>query len=146
MTGKDIHVALTFDYDAYSVWIGTFAAKSPSMISRGEFGPQGVRRILQLLGQYRIRGTFFVPGHTALAFPRTVVDIAAAGHEIGHHGWIHENPANTTPDQERWIMGTSDSRRSIRWRASDRSATARQRGTIALKPFRSCSNTASPTE
>ena len=51
MTGKDIHVALTFDYDAYSVWIGTFAAKSPSMISRGEFGPQGVRRILQLLGQ-----------------------------------------------------------------------------------------------
>jgi peptidoglycan/xylan/chitin deacetylase (PgdA/CDA1 family) len=73
------------------------------MISRGEFGPQGVRRIL-LLGQYRIRGTFFVPGHTALAFPRTVVDIAAAGHEIGHHGWIHENPANTTPDQERWIM------------------------------------------
>jgi peptidoglycan/xylan/chitin deacetylase (PgdA/CDA1 family) len=102
--GKNVHVALTFDYDAYSVWIGTFAAKSPSMISRGEFGPQGVRRILQLLGKYRITGTFFVPGHTALAFPRTVVDIAAAGHEIGHHGWIHENPATAAPAQERWIM------------------------------------------
>ena len=37
MTGKDIHVALTFDYDAYSVWIGTFAAKSPENGSdRGE--------------------------------------------------------------------------------------------------------------
>jgi hypothetical protein len=56
MTGKNIHVALTFDYDAYSVWIETLAAKSPSMISRGEFGPQGVRRILQLLGQYRDQG------------------------------------------------------------------------------------------
>lgn len=104
MTEKDVHVALTFDYDAYSLWIGTFAAKSPSMISRGEFGPQGVRRILKLLDEYRIKGTFFVPGHTALAFPQVTVDIAAAGHEIGHHGWIHENPATTTPDQERWIM------------------------------------------
>lgn len=104
MTAKDVHVTLTFDYDAYSLWIGTFAAQSPSMISRGEFGPQGVRRILGLLESYGIKSTFFVPGHTALAFPGTVEAIAAAGHEIGHHGFVHENPATTTPDQERWIM------------------------------------------
>lgn len=104
MAGRDVHVALTFDYDAYSLWIGTFGAKSPSMISRGEFGPQGVRRILKLLEEHRIKATFFVPGHTALAFPRTVEDIASLGHEIGHHGWVHENPALTTLDQERWIM------------------------------------------
>ena len=34
---KDVRVALTFDFDACCVWIGTIGAKSPSMISRGEF-------------------------------------------------------------------------------------------------------------
>jgi peptidoglycan/xylan/chitin deacetylase (PgdA/CDA1 family) len=101
---KDVHVALTFDYDAFSVWIGSLDAKSPSMISRGELCPPGVRRILKLLDEYRIKGTFYVPGHTALAFPQTVVDIAAAGHEVGHHGWVHENPATATPERERWIL------------------------------------------
>lgn len=104
MSKKDVHVALTFDYDAYSVWIGSVGATSPSMISRGEFGPIAVRRILPLLQERKIKGTFFIPGHTVLAFPKTVEDIAAAGHEIGHHGWVHENPVSTTADEERWIM------------------------------------------
>src|SRR5579863_10283281 len=104
MATKDVHVALTFDYDAFSVWIGSIGATSPSMISRGELCPPGVRRILKLLDEYQIKGTFYIPGHTALAYPATVVDIAAAGHEIGHHGWVHENPVTTTPDQERWIL------------------------------------------
>jgi peptidoglycan/xylan/chitin deacetylase (PgdA/CDA1 family) len=33
-----------------------------------------------------------------------VQDIAAAGHEIGHHGWIHENPVTVSPERERWIL------------------------------------------
>jgi peptidoglycan/xylan/chitin deacetylase (PgdA/CDA1 family) len=45
-----------------------------------------------------------VPGHTALAFPQTVVDIARAGHEIGHHGWVHENPAAAQGGEEREWM------------------------------------------
>ena len=101
---KNVGVALTFDYDAYSLWIGTFGAKSPSMLSRGEFGPIGVRRILATLEHYRIPGTFYIPGHTAYAFPKSVQDIAAAGHEIGHHGWIHENPVTVPRDRERWIL------------------------------------------
>ena len=32
----DVRIALTFDYDAFSVWIGTFGAASPSMVSRGD--------------------------------------------------------------------------------------------------------------
>jgi peptidoglycan/xylan/chitin deacetylase (PgdA/CDA1 family) len=100
MTSPDVAVALTFDFDAYSTWIGTFGASSPSMLSRGEFGPIGVRRLLELLARYQARGTFFTPGHTADAFPTTVEAIAAAGHEIGHHGWVHENPTALTPDQE----------------------------------------------
>ena len=101
---KDIAVVLGFDFDAYSLWLGSFESKDPSMVSRGEFGPVAVHRILKLLKKHDILSTFFIPGHTALAFPSTVKEIRDQGHEIGHHGWVHENPARLTPDQERDVM------------------------------------------
>lgn len=85
-------ICLSFDFDAVSLWLGPFAARSPSVISRGEFGAVGVRRILTLLDREGIPATFFVPGHTAETYPDLVRAIAAAGHEIGHHGYLHENP------------------------------------------------------
>jgi len=66
---KDVRVALSFDFDACSSWIGTLGATSPSMVSRGEFGAIAVRRVLALLDKFEIKGTFFIPGHTALLFP-----------------------------------------------------------------------------
>jgi peptidoglycan-N-acetylglucosamine deacetylase len=103
-TTPDVRIALTFDYDAFSVWIGTFGATSPSMVSRGEFGAIAVRRILNMLDQFGIKSTFFIPGHTVLAFPDTVRAIKDAGHEIGHHGWVHENPLTLSPEEERRVM------------------------------------------
>lgn len=103
-TTRDVRVALTFDYDAMSNWIGSTGAKSPGMISRGEFGPIGLKRILALLESRGITSTFFVPGHTALAYPSTVKAIRDAGHEIGHHGWVHENPVTLTPEREREVL------------------------------------------
>jgi peptidoglycan/xylan/chitin deacetylase (PgdA/CDA1 family) len=95
---KKISVCLTFDFDAMSVWIGTFRAKSPSAISRGEFGRVGTERLLRMLRAWNIRSTWFVPGHTADAFPTTVAKIAEEGHEIAHHGYFHEQAK--TPDDE----------------------------------------------
>ena len=86
-------ICLTFDFDAISIWIGPYGATSPSMISRGEFGVVGVERILRLLDRERIPATFFVTGHTADTYPDAVRAIARAGHELGHHGYLHENPA-----------------------------------------------------
>ena len=98
-------VCLTFDFDAISLWIGPFAARSPSMISRGEFGAVGCERILRLLDREGIPATFFVTGHTADTYPDHVRAIAAAGHEIGHHGYLHENPlALETPEREREVL------------------------------------------
>src|SRR5918992_5448968 len=77
-------VCLTFDFDAISLWIGPFAAKSPSVISRGEFGAVGCERILRLLEREAIPATFFVTGHTADTYPHLTRAIADAGHEIGH--------------------------------------------------------------
>ena len=105
MTRPTATVCLTFDFDAISLWIGPFGATSPSMISRGEFGAVGARRVLGLLDREGIPATFFVTGHTAETYPEIVRDIAAAGHEIGHHGYLHENPISLeTRERERDVL------------------------------------------
>ncbi len=99
-------VALTFDHDAISSEVDR--SGGPVLISRGEFGPRvGVPRILRLLERRRIPATFFVPGHTAATFPGSVEDIVAAGHEIGCHGWVHEDLAQLDPADERDVMTRS---------------------------------------
>ncbi len=100
----DVSIALTFDFDTYTNWVGSGNSNSLSTISRGEFGPIGARRILALLGEYGLPATFFVPGGTAMTFPRVVAAIRDAGHEIGHHGWIHENPVNLSREDELRIL------------------------------------------
>lgn len=97
-------VCLSFDFDAISLWIGPMGAKSPSMISRGEFGAVGVMRILRLLEREAIPATFFVTGHTAETYPTQTRAIAEAGHEIGHHGYLHENPIDLSPEDEERVL------------------------------------------
>ncbi|HEY2053052.1 MAG TPA: polysaccharide deacetylase [Solirubrobacterales bacterium] len=87
-------VCLTFDFDAMSSWVTSGKSNNPSMISRGELSLIGIPRILALLRDFDAKGSFFVPGHTILAFPQLIEAIAADGHELGHHGWGHENPAD----------------------------------------------------
>jgi len=95
-------VCLTFDFDAMSVWLGGFPRVTPAMLSRGEFGARvAVPRILELLRRFDIRATFFTPGHTAESFPEEVIAILKAGHEVGHHGYGHENPSIQAPAEER---------------------------------------------
>ena len=101
---REIKVTLTYDFDAYTNWIGSVGASSPSMISRGEFGPIGVRRILAILAEYAAKATFFIPGAVAVSYPRVVAAIRDAGHEIGHHGWLHENPAKLNLEEESRIL------------------------------------------
>ncbi|MDP9472896.1 MAG: polysaccharide deacetylase [Chloroflexota bacterium] len=104
MSSNQPTVCLTFDFDAISLWIGPYGATSPSMISRGEFGVVGIERILRLLEREKIPATFFVPGHTAETYPDTVRAIADAGHEVGHHGYLHENPVTLSPEEERRVL------------------------------------------
>lgn len=95
--------AFTFDVDAESaiLWGAPGNADRMSVVSHQAFGPLiGVPRLLDLLDRHRIRSTFFVPGYTADRYPQVVRDIAAAGHEIGHHGYLHEQPTALTIEQE----------------------------------------------
>jgi peptidoglycan/xylan/chitin deacetylase (PgdA/CDA1 family) len=101
MAVSRLSVCLTFDFDALSPWVLEMAAGNVAALSRGEFGAVAIPRILDLLERHEIRATFFIPGHTALAYPELVRRIHAAGHEVGHHGWVHEGLSQATPTQER---------------------------------------------
>lgn len=92
-------VTVGFDFDAISGFIAR-GMTSPTPISRGEFGPVAVPRILALLAKYRIRASWFIPGHTLETYPGECRRIADAGHEIGHHGWTHVPPNDLTREQE----------------------------------------------
>jgi len=98
------HVAITFDVDGPSNWIGTLGSSLPSVVSRGEFEPIGVKRVLDLLTELDVPATFFVPGSTVLLYPRLVEAMVARGDEIGHHGWVHENPSRLTEAKEREVL------------------------------------------
>ncbi len=104
MSDHALSCCITFDFDAMSSWIGSLKSNNPSMISRGQFGAVALPRILALLEDRGIRASFAVPGHTAYAYPRLIDQIVDGGHEIVHHGWVHENPAAFDEDGERRVL------------------------------------------
>jgi polysaccharide deacetylase family protein (PEP-CTERM system associated) len=59
------------------------------------------RRILELLSEARVRGTFFVLGHLAERHPELVREIAAEGHEIATHGYSHAFVYRQKPEEFR---------------------------------------------
>src|SRR5579875_288399 len=86
-------VALTFDVDAESVMLAADPehAERASLMSHQRYGPAvGVPRILRILAERGLRATFFVPGYTAEQHPEVVAAICGGGHEIAHHGYLHE--------------------------------------------------------
>jgi peptidoglycan/xylan/chitin deacetylase (PgdA/CDA1 family) len=60
----------------------------------------GLPRALDALAALDLRATFFVEGLNAELYPQALRDIAAAGHEVGLHGWRHERWDALSPDEE----------------------------------------------
>ncbi|MCY2966577.1 MAG: DUF3473 domain-containing protein [Planctomycetota bacterium] len=58
-------------------------------------------RILDLLSEFRVRGTFFVLGWVADKFPELVKRIASDGHEIGCHSYWHRLVYDLSPQEFR---------------------------------------------
>ena len=106
MAEKEILCAYGVDFDAVAGWLGSYGGEnSPLDISRGMFaGEVGVPRLLDLFREFGIRATWFVPGHSVETFPEQSAAIVEAGHEVGLHGYSHENPIAMTPDQEEAVL------------------------------------------
>ena len=60
--------------------------------------------MLKLFDTLGIRTSWFIPGHSIETFPKEMKAVADAGHEIGLHGYTHENPIAMTPEQEADVL------------------------------------------
>lgn len=102
--GARCAVALSFDADHETFEMGQ-GGQAMGRLAWGEFGRRvGVPRILSLLERHGVPASFFVPAVSALIDPEEPRRIAAAGHEIGVHGWIHENNSLLPYEEERELM------------------------------------------
>ena len=103
---KKIRCAIGVHVDAVAGWLGSYGgADSPSDMQRGMFaGEVGIPRLLTLLERQQIQATWFIPGHSIETFPEQTQMIVAAGHEVGAHGYSHENPVAMTPRQEEDVL------------------------------------------
>jgi peptidoglycan-N-acetylglucosamine deacetylase len=99
--GARCAVALSFDSDHETNELRE-AGESIGRLSQGQYGNrQGIPRILDILKRYDVKASFFVPAVTALLYPDEQRRVAAEGHEIGIHGWIHERNSELPLEAER---------------------------------------------
>ncbi len=103
---KNIHCGFSVHVDAVAAWLGTFGgADSPHDISRGLFaGEVGSPRLLDLFDRFGIKTSWFIPGHSIETFPVQMQDVVKRGHEVGLHGYSHENPLAMTRKQEEDVL------------------------------------------
>lgn len=97
----------TFDADAEAVMLAEDPATAnyPDVMTHQEYGPRvAIPRILRLLDRAGIRATFFIPGYTAERWPDVCRSVRDAGHEIGHHGYLHESIRGVDEDKEERVL------------------------------------------
>ncbi len=88
--GARVAVALSFDVDNELL---SRNSPLPVPLSQGEYGATtGLPRILSVLDRHGVPATFFIPAVSAMLDDRMIPSIMQSKHhEIGVHGWIHEN-------------------------------------------------------
>jgi peptidoglycan/xylan/chitin deacetylase (PgdA/CDA1 family) len=106
MPPNKVLIGFGVDVDAVAGWLGSYGGEdSPLDISRGMFaGEVGSPRLLKLFAKYNIKTTWFIPGHSLETFPEEMAAVRDAGHEIGLHGYSHENPTSLSLEQQKDIL------------------------------------------
>ena len=93
--GAQSALFIGFDVDAETAWIGNTPSNVDRMVTTSHGGYDarvGIGKILDLMDELSLKGTFFTPGWTALAHTEICERIVRDGHEIGHHGYLHKIP------------------------------------------------------
>jgi peptidoglycan/xylan/chitin deacetylase (PgdA/CDA1 family) len=105
--GYGAAATLGFDMDAEYVAL-TVDGESRhrlSAMSHQAYGPlTGVPRVLDLLRRHELQATFFCPGYTAERYPDVLRRVRDEGHEIAHHGYLHEAMAGMSREQEADVL------------------------------------------
>jgi peptidoglycan/xylan/chitin deacetylase (PgdA/CDA1 family) len=100
-------VTFSFDFDAETLWMSRNPDnyKRPVTLSLGAYGhKEGVPRIAKLFKKYDLRSTFFVPGWVVERHEDMIVELRDLGHEIAHHGYLHEWPDTLELEQEKEVL------------------------------------------
>ena len=102
--GAKVAVCLSFDVDNEQMARGETL---PVPMSSGQYGATtGLPRVLRMLDRHRVPASFYIPAASLVVQPSIAQDILKAGHhEIGVHGWIHENlpTLNNAAEEERLL-------------------------------------------
>jgi peptidoglycan/xylan/chitin deacetylase (PgdA/CDA1 family) len=85
-------LCLTFDNMGRAREIAEGSASAPDPLEPGL--AVGYPRLLALLDELDLRGTFFIEGWNGLHHPERVQELVERGHEVGLHGWVHERFAS----------------------------------------------------
>lgn len=106
LVGAGLAVVAFFSWFLGGYTVKPVSGETPQAISRGnparravalmfnvDWGEEYLPQILQLLAQHEAKATFFITGRWAEKFPHLVREIAAAGHEVGNHGYAHPHVA-----------------------------------------------------
>ncbi|WP_249977731.1 polysaccharide deacetylase family protein [Vreelandella olivaria] len=103
-------MALAFDLDGptgdamlnHSIWC------NPEYFSFGGYGPfRALGRLLDLLDDFTLPATFFVPAWVIKTWPNQCKEIVERGHEIGYHGYKHESFFTLDREQQFRVMEKS---------------------------------------
>ncbi|MFG2887676.1 polysaccharide deacetylase [Streptomyces sp. NPDC048297] len=106
-TGFRAAANLGFDLDAEDValTIDRGTRDRLSVMSHQAYGAlTGVPRVLDLLDRFDLKATFFAPGYTVERYPDLLRRIRDAGHEIAHHGYLHEAMAGLSYKEEAAVI------------------------------------------
>lgn len=111
--GARCAVSITFDMDADSILHLAHHASAHNRVSAMSmlrYGPEiAVPRIVEMYRRFGIRQTFFVPAWCIERYPLAVETILRDGHEIGHHGYLHEHPNGLLEDEQLyWLRRSSE--------------------------------------
>ena len=99
--GARVAVLLSFDADDETVELRS-GGDSINVLSDLQYGKVGLKRVVALLDRHEIPASFFIPGVSLALDPNKATLINQSGrHEFAVHGWIHENPASLTREQEK---------------------------------------------
>jgi hypothetical protein len=126
--GAKVAVAITFDIDIDSILHLAHRDTSHKLINAQSllrYDRISVRRIVDMYRHFGLRQTFFFPAWCMEQYPDLVDYILEGGHEIAHHGYIHEHPNEqvSKEDELYWLQHGTDviqrmtGKRPAGWRA-----------------------------
>src|SRR5687768_14029961 len=94
--GARCAVAFTFDMDADSILHLAHHSSADTRVGPRSFRRYGLEaaapRLVASYARFGRGRTFFLPAWCMERYPAAVETILQGGHEIAHHGYLHEHP------------------------------------------------------